>query len=44
VSEFSLISPQQINDELSRHLEDDAALERKAMLGFAYARKHYTMT
>jgi hypothetical protein len=44
VPEYLLISPQQIDDELSHHLQDDAALERKAMLGFAYARKHYTMT
>ena len=34
----------QINAELVRYLQDDAALETKAMLGFAYARKHLTNT
>ncbi|GHJ89456.1 hypothetical protein NliqN6_5858 [Naganishia liquefaciens] len=34
----------QINAELARHLQDDAALETKAKLGFAYARKYLTNT
>jgi hypothetical protein len=34
----------QINEELSRHLQDEKALEAKALLGFAYARKHFTNT
>jgi hypothetical protein len=35
---------QRINMELAKHLQDDRELERKAMLGFAYARKHFTNT
>ncbi|KAJ9095307.1 hypothetical protein QFC21_005673 [Naganishia friedmannii] len=35
---------ERINTELAKHLQDDHGLERKAMLGFAYARKHFTNT